>query len=470
MAAGAITRRCARRQGISASACYCATVSADKPSSNPAFTALRGLVKFVAIAVGGAVTVISLMSVAGIFLANDWLRLAIALLVATAVPAVLADRLLPEDTSGGRGKGVVTDVFAVTWLGVAFAFVVLGGSVTQPYLHVEAGRQIDAGIGPVGEATFWLAGSSATDQGTGQGDPDDDDDDDRPAGSATAVASSQSGSSEAGQSGGDAGAGEGDASGPEAGAGEGNAGAGNAGGDEKNDKSGGDTATAGNGETGDNPSPGPDGKLTPAAIFKTWAPSVVTVAIQKGMLGGGGTGFLIGSDGTLVTNHHVIDGAKDVRVKMMDGTWADRVDLLAQDPDADLAILRITVKDAASGTMPPVKLGDSDDVQVGEQAISIGNPLGLEHTLTDGLISARRKVSGRRMLQMSTPISPGNSGGPLFNLRGEVIGVSTATMSAFGSGQNLNLAVPSNTVKEMLKDEYPDEKRIGGGGPDMGRW
>jgi S1-C subfamily serine protease len=190
--------------------------------------------------------------------------------------------------------------------------------------------------------------------------------------------------------------------------------------------------------------------------------------VQKGFIGeGGGTGFLIGSDGTVVTNHHVIDSVDDVRVKLMDGSWAEEVELLTQDADADIAILRISPAPAVD----PVALGDSDKVEVGERAISIGNPLGLEHTLTDGLISARRTLRGRRMIQMSTPISPGNSGGPLFNLRGEVIGVSTATMSGgFGGGQNLNLAMPVNTVKEMLKDDYPARKRVGGGNPGAGRW
>ena len=98
---------------------------------------------------------------------------------------------------------------------------------------------------------------------------------------------------------------------------------------------------------------------------------------------------------------------------------------------------------------------------MGERAISIGNPLGLEHTLTTGEVSARRKFQGRAWIQMSTPISPGNSGGPVFNTRGQVIGVTTASIGAGGHAQNLNLAVPINVLKAMIKPEYPDKHELG---------
>ena len=117
-------------------------------------------------------------------------------------------------------------------------------------------------------------------------------------------------------------------------------------------------------------------------------------------------------------------------------------------------------------------LGDSDKVVVGERAISIGNPLGLEHTLTDGLVSSRRMYEGRAWIQMSVPVSPGNSGGPLFDMHGEVIGITTAQLGggAFGRAQNLNLAVPVNELKKMIKPEYPGRRKVGEPGGNAGRW
>jgi serine protease Do len=207
---------------------------------------------------------------------------------------------------------------------------------------------------------------------------------------------------------------------------------------------------------------------TPAELFKEMSPGVVTVTVHSSRGGmGGGTGFIVDKSGIIVTNHHVIDNASSISVKLLDGSWASEVELLVQDKDHDLAVLKIT----SSVDLHSVILGDSDKVQVGERAISIGNPLGLEHTLTDGLVSARRTYEGQKMIQMSTPVSPGNSGGPLFNLRGEVIGVSTAQLGSYSRGQNLNLAVPINQAKELLTDDYPDRKRVGGGSPSgKGSW
>jgi hypothetical protein len=406
-------------------------------------------VKLLAILAGGAVTVLCLMSVAGALIANGWARLGIALVVAIGVPAVITDRLLPEDAT--RGKGIASDVFALAWLGFAFVFVGLAISFTRPLLHTEAGRQAGAGMDTLARVTFWMAGAPERAAQTPDRPPATTADKAADKVADTVAAAPNPGKAAGGEAGEKAPLDKDEA--------------GKAAGDEAGKD--GDSA-AGKGEQAGKDRPRTGQEISPAELFKTWAPSVVTIAVQKGLVGeGGGTGFFIGSDGTLVTNHHVIDSVDDVRVKLMDGSWAEEVELLTQDADADIAILRISPAPAVD----PVVLGDSDKVEVGERAISIGNPLGLEHTLTDGLISARRTLRGRRMIQMSTPISPGNSGGPLFNLRGEVIGVSTATMSGgFGGGQNLNLAMPINTVKEMIKDDYPARKRVGGGNPGAGRW
>jgi S1-C subfamily serine protease len=210
------------------------------------------------------------------------------------------------------------------------------------------------------------------------------------------------------------------------------------------------------------------GDLTPAELFKRLAPAVVTIVMldEAGREISGGTGFVIDTAGTTVTNHHVIDEGQKVHVKFMEGAVYEDVTMLADDPANDLALMRLTLSKPKSGKPPTfeaLKLGNSDAVVVGERAISIGNPLGLDHTLTDGLVSARRMIEGRPWIQMSVPVSPGNSGGPLFNMRGEVIGVTTAQigMGLMGRGQNLNIAVPAKTVAQHVQSSYPDARPFG---------
>jgi S1-C subfamily serine protease len=129
-----------------------------------------------------------------------------------------------------------------------------------------------------------------------------------------------------------------------------------------------------------------------------------------------------------------------------------------KDADLDLAILEFKTDEE----LREVLLGNSDDITVGEHIISIGNPLGLEHTLTDGLVSSRRSWQDRPMIQMSVPVSPGNSGGPIFTTRGEVMGVTTFKLGkAFNRGENLNLAVPINELKPMLDADYAPGKTNG---------
>ena len=206
--------------------------------------------------------------------------------------------------------------------------------------------------------------------------------------------------------------------------------------------------------------------MTPAEIFRERAPSVVSVRIEAlGGQEGGGTGFLIDDQGTFITNHHVIAHARQVRVKLFDGTIVEHVDLLVASEQEDIALLQIRT----TAPLRPVPLGDSDAITVGERVVSIGNPLGLEHTLTDGVVSARRMVEGRPMIQTSAPISPGNSGGPLFDTHGRVVGISTAVVG-IGYAQNLNLARPINAAKSMIASEYPDRRAVGRPGGTNGRW
>ncbi len=199
---------------------------------------------------------------------------------------------------------------------------------------------------------------------------------------------------------------------------------------------------------------------------------MVTISVHTAQYEGGGTGFLIDADGTIATNHHVIEGATRVQVKFLSGSVFEDGDLLVDDEKADLALLRIDLTRPLDGSrvdVKPLGLGNSDDVVVGEHAIVIGNPLGLESTLTDGLVSSRRVYEGRPWIQFSAPISSGNSGGPILNMRGEVIGVTTASIASGRVAQNLNLAVPINELKKLIRTEYPNRRKLGGGSA-TGHW
>jgi S1-C subfamily serine protease len=196
---------------------------------------------------------------------------------------------------------------------------------------------------------------------------------------------------------------------------------------------------------------------SPAELFAAYAPAVVAINVGHGSFRSGGTGFFIDEAGTLATNHHVIDGAEELRVKLWDGTQIERVELLTSDAEADLALLRVDLGRLPKAPMPTI-LGDSETVEVGEPVSVIGNPLGLDHTLTNGIVSARRILHGERYIQMSAPISPGNSGGPVFDRHGRVIGVSVGGMVG---GQNLNLAVPVSQLQALIADDYPERRSFG---------
>jgi serine protease Do len=163
---------------------------------------------------------------------------------------------------------------------------------------------------------------------------------------------------------------------------------------------------------------------------------------------GNGTGFLIGSKGEILTNHHVVEGADNIRVKLSGGEWLE-ARVIGADPQTDLALLRIQ----AERPMPGVWLGNSDRVKVGDWVLAIGNPFGLEETVTAGILSAKGRAlkSGdfRGYLQTDAPIHAGNSGGPLFSAQGEVIGVNTAVVT---EATGIGFAIPINRVRRMLPD------------------
>ena len=193
--------------------------------------------------------------------------------------------------------------------------------------------------------------------------------------------------------------------------------------------------------------PGATTEKTVAQIVEEQARAVLVVynfgpgrALQ-----GRGSGFLVRPNGIFVTNFHVVEGSAAVAIKLPDRREFAATGIVALRPDLDLAVLKVE----AQG-LPVVALGDSDAVKVGEQAVAIGSPMGLENTVSDGLISAIRKAGpGGRILQITSPISPGSSGGPLFNTKGEVVGI---TFAGFDEGQNLNFAIPINNAKPLIRD------------------
>jgi len=161
-----------------------------------------------------------------------------------------------------------------------------------------------------------------------------------------------------------------------------------------------------------------------------------------------GSGFIISKDGDILTNNHVVAKADKIRVKLTSGKEYD-AEVKGRDPNTDLALIRIK----ATEDLPAVSLGDSDKLRVGDWVFAIGNPFGLEHTVTAGIVSAKGRVIGSgpydNFIQTDTSINPGNSGGPLFNLAGEVVGINTAIVA---QAQGIGFAVPVNMAKSILGD------------------
>ncbi|HSB69196.1 MAG TPA: DegQ family serine endoprotease [Candidatus Methylomirabilis sp.] len=161
---------------------------------------------------------------------------------------------------------------------------------------------------------------------------------------------------------------------------------------------------------------------------------------------GAGSGFIISQDGLIVTNNHVVEGAKELTVTMADKTEYP-AKIVGRDPKTDIAVVKIEPK----GNLTAAALGDSDRLRVGDWVVAVGNPFGLSNTVTAGIVSAKGRVIGAGpyddFIQTDASINPGNSGGPLFNLQGEVVGINTAIIP---NGQGIGFAVPVNIAKSLL--------------------
>ncbi|MBI5549038.1 MAG: Do family serine endopeptidase, partial [Deltaproteobacteria bacterium] len=163
-----------------------------------------------------------------------------------------------------------------------------------------------------------------------------------------------------------------------------------------------------------------------------------------------GSGFLVNPAGYVITNNHVVQGASEIRVKLGDAREFE-AEIIGRDAKTDVALLKIKPATGEVRDLPIVMLGDSDRLEVGDFVIAAGNPFGLDHSVSLGIVSAKERVIGAGQyddfIQTDAAINPGNSGGPLFNTRGEVVGVNTAILA---HGQGIGFAVPINMVKALL--------------------
>jgi S1-C subfamily serine protease len=199
-------------------------------------------------------------------------------------------------------------------------------------------------------------------------------------------------------------------------------------------------------------------------VFQEATPSVVFItskALRQGFFftetyevpAGSGSGFVWDNDGHIVTNNHVVEGASALTVTLSDHSSYE-AEVVGAEPSKDIAVLRIK---AASGKLRPVKIGSSTNLQVGQKVVAIGNPFGLDQTLTTGVVSALgREIkanNGRTIqdvIQTDAAINPGNSGGPLLDSRGQLIGINTAIISPSGSSAGIGFAVPVSTVNRIV--------------------
>jgi len=228
-----------------------------------------------------------------------------------------------------------------------------------------------------------------------------------------------------------------------------------------------------------------DSEKAYAQLYNLVGPSTVSINVvatqssgENGLgdqvVQGTGTGFVIDTQGHIVTNNHVVDGATRIEVNFFDGSIY-RGEIVGVDPDSDLAVIQVN---RPADQLKPVVLGDSQEAFIGESVIAIGSPFGEPWTLTSGIVSALdRQIDSLgqftigSVIQTDAAINPGNSGGPLVNMKGEVIGVNSQILSRSGSGSGIGFAIPSNLVKRvsqaLIQDGRVSYSYLGISGTDM---
>ncbi len=191
--------------------------------------------------------------------------------------------------------------------------------------------------------------------------------------------------------------------------------------------------------------------LPPKELSKNLGPAVIKVSTPGGL----GSGVIINADGHAITNAHVIQGERSLRAtvwfRQPDGTLKrvdiDDVAIEAVNSSLDLALIKLKHPDGKPFEVAPIEA--DDQIDAGQRVFAIGNPLGLERTLTEGVVSVpAMQMEGRTFIQTDTPINPGNSGGPLFNLRGEVVGITNMKITL---GENVGFAIPARYVKDFVR-------------------
>jgi putative serine protease PepD len=201
-------------------------------------------------------------------------------------------------------------------------------------------------------------------------------------------------------------------------------------------------------------------------VYEAAGPGVVSVQAGSAT----GTGFVVATDGTIVTNNHVVDGSETALVRFNDSGRQVRAQVLGTDPSSDLAVLK--VDPGAAGRLRPLTLADSANVRIGDAVIAIGHPFGLDRTATSGIVSGTgREIQAPNgfqiddVIQTDAAINPGNSGGPLLDEKGRVIGVNSQIATSSGGSQGVGFAIPSNIVRTVLprlrRGEQPQHPYLG---------
>jgi len=193
-----------------------------------------------------------------------------------------------------------------------------------------------------------------------------------------------------------------------------------------------------------------EGTYTTSEIAKKWKNSVVSIISldSKGYIIAEGSGFIISKNGVIVTNYHVIEDGKSISVKLSEDMTDSKAKLVKYDSSKDIAILHIDI----NKEFVPAVLGNSDKINEGEDIIAIGNPYGWERSISEGIISGIRDLEVIKLVQITAPISPGSSGGALFNRNGEVIGITT--LASYWGAQNINFAIPINYLYTLITENY----------------